>query len=115
MYPQDFLQTDELDNESDNMCRGGSADIDPLGRYVAESLYNIATVTIADLDMGIRAKGKYDFDVNDHYARRDMFDLFVDETKRCGVALYKTITSNQLLLHNLSPLSGRFFVVGKQH
>ncbi len=89
MYPQDFLQTDELDNESDNMCRGGSTDIDPLDRYVAESLYNVATVTIADLDMGIRAKGKYDFDVNGQYARRDVFNLCVDERKRCGVTFYK--------------------------
>ena len=66
------------------MCRGGSAIIDPLGRYVCEPLYNKEGMLIAELDMGIRAEGQYDFDVCGHYARNDIFTLVVDERAKTG-------------------------------
>lgn len=84
MYPKDILERGELDGEPDIMCRGGSAIIDPLGRYVCEPFYNKEGMLIAELDMGIRAEGQYDFDVCGHYARNDIFTLVVDERAKTG-------------------------------
>ena len=89
MYPEDILKTGELDGEPEIMCRGGSAVVDPLGRYVKEPLYNEAGIIVADLDMGVRAEGQFDFDVKGHYARNDVFNLIVDETKRTSVTFYR--------------------------
>lgn len=89
MYPKDILETGELDGELDMMCRGGSTIIDPLGRYVAEPLYGKEGMLIADLDMGIRAEGQYDFDVVGHYGRHDVFNLVVDERPKTGLTLVR--------------------------
>lgn len=89
MYPKDILETGELDGELDMMCRGGSTIIDPLGRYVAEPLYGKEGMLIADLDMGIRAEGQYDFDVVGHYGRHDVFNLVVDERPKTGLTFIR--------------------------
>lgn len=87
MYPEDILATGELDGEPDIMCRGGSAIFNPLGEYVAEPLYNKEGILVADLDLGMRAEGLYDFDVFGHYGRHDVFNLVVDEREKTGLTL----------------------------
>ncbi len=89
MYPKDILASGELDKEPDVMCRGGSAVFSPLGRYVCEPLYGKEGMLIADLDMGIRAEGQYDFDVCGHYGRHDVFNLVVDERPKTGLTLIR--------------------------
>lgn len=79
----------ELDSEPEVMCRGGSAVLNPLGKYVCEPLYGKEGMLIADLDMGVRAEGQYDFDVAGHYGRHDVFNLVVDEREKTGLTLIK--------------------------
>lgn len=89
MYPKEVLESGELDSEPEVMCRGGSAVLNPLGKYVCEPLYGKEGMLIADLDMGVRAEGQYDFDVAGHYGRHDVFNLVVDERAKTGLTLIK--------------------------
>ena len=89
MYPKEVLESGELDSEPEVMCRGGSAVLNPLGKYVCEPLYGKEGMLIADLDMGVRAEGQYDFDVAGHYGRHDVFNLVVDEREKTGLTLIK--------------------------
>ena len=79
MYPDDLEGLDELADQPDVMCRGGSAIISPLGDVLAGPLYDQEGTLLADLDMAEITRGKFDFDVVGHYARPDVFQLIVDE------------------------------------
>jgi nitrilase len=79
MYPTDLEGIEDLDNQPEIMCRGGSAIISPLGDVLAGPLYNEGGILYADLDMAEAARGKFDFDVVGHYARPDVFQLVVNE------------------------------------
>lgn len=72
-YPE-FLQ-EEIKNEPEIMCRGGSALISPLGAILAGPVYNEEKIITAELDMDEVGKSKFDFDVIGHYARDDVFDF----------------------------------------
>ena len=79
MYPDDLAGIDELDDQPDVMCRGGSVIVSPFGEVLAGPLYDKEGILYADLDMAEIVKGKVDFDVVGHYARPDVFQLFVNE------------------------------------
>lgn len=66
---------EEIQNEPEIMCRGGSVLISPLGEVLAGPVYNEETILIAELDMDVVAKSKFDFDVIGHYARNDVFEF----------------------------------------
>lgn len=61
-------------------CRGGSAIIGPLGDYLAGPLYDTDGLLLAELDPGALTRARFDFDVDGHYARPDVFTLHVNET-----------------------------------
>jgi nitrilase len=82
MYPTDLACYDELASSPDIMCRGGSAIVNPLGEYVAGPVFNREDILIADLDLSLIAKSKFDFDVVGHYSRPDVFQLIVNEEKQ---------------------------------
>ena len=82
MYPKDLACYKELENAPDNMCRGGSAIIDPNGDYLAGPIFDKAGILYADLDLTIIQKSRFDFDVTGHYARPDVFQLVVNEKKQ---------------------------------
>ncbi len=82
MYPQDLEYYSDLESQPDNMCPGGSAIIDPLGKYVVEPVYNREEILIADLDLTLIPRSRFDFDVMGHYARPDVFQLIVDYSKK---------------------------------
>ena len=67
------------------MSRGGSVIINPLGEILAGPNYESEAILVADLNMNQIAQGKFDFDVVGHYARPDVFSLFVDETPKVPV------------------------------
>ncbi|MDQ3812060.1 MAG: nitrilase, partial [Chloroflexota bacterium] len=67
------------------LCRGGSAIVDPLGKYLAGPLYGQEGILLADLDLSRLAEARYDFDVVGHYNRPDIFQLAVDERPRPSV------------------------------
>jgi nitrilase len=54
-------------------CRGGSAIVDPYGRYLAGPLFDAEGILYADLDLETLIKAKMDFDPIGHYARDDVF------------------------------------------
>ena len=78
MYPSDLETIEELDNQPEVMCRGGSVIISPFGEIIAGPLYDEEGILYADLDLSEIAKAKVDFDVVGHYARADIFQLHVN-------------------------------------
>ena len=76
-YPQDF-ECALGDDENTVLMRGGSAIIDPLGEVLAGPDFSQETILYADIRPEQVIRGKYDFDVAGHYARPDVFRLFVD-------------------------------------
>jgi nitrilase len=79
MYPADLDGIEDLAEQPEVMCRGGSTVISPLGEVLAGPLYDQEGTLFADLDLAEVARGKFDFDVVGHYARPDIFQLIVDE------------------------------------
>ncbi len=79
MYPADLAGVEELANQPEVMCRGGSAIISPLGDVLAGPLFDNDGMLFADLDLAEVARSKFDFDVVGHYARPDVFQLIVNE------------------------------------
>ncbi len=79
MFPEDLDGLEDLKDQPEIMCRGGSAIISPLGEVLAGPLYDQEGVLYADLNMGEIVQGKYDFDVVGHYARADVFKLLINE------------------------------------
>ncbi len=79
MYPGDLDGLEELADQPEVMCRGGSAVVSPFGKVLAGPLYDQEGTLLADLDLAEIARSKFDFDVVGHYARPDVFQLIVNE------------------------------------
>lgn len=67
------------DDPATVLMRGGSCIVAPLGQVLAGPDFDGERVVVADLDMAEIVRGKYDFDVAGHYARPDVFRLWVNE------------------------------------
>jgi len=87
MYPGDLEIIDELENQPDVMCTGGSVIVSPFGEIIAGPLYDQEGILYAQLDLTEVVRGKYDFDVVGHYSRPDVFQLIVDEEPKEPVSL----------------------------
>jgi len=59
-------------------CRGGSAIIDPYGKYVAGPIWDEEGILYATLNMDAIPMSRMDFDAAGHYARPDIFDFKVN-------------------------------------
>lgn len=81
-YPADLACHRDLEQQPEELCRGGSAIVDPLGNYLAGPLYHQEGVLYADLDLRLVTQARFDLDVTGHYARPDVFRLIVDERPR---------------------------------
>ena len=79
MYPANLEGIEDLAQQPEVLCRGGSVIISPLGEVLAGPLYDQPGILYAELDMGEVARSKLDFDVVGHYARPDVFRLLVNE------------------------------------
>lgn len=77
-YPKDYLAV-QGDDPDTLIIRGGSCIVGPLGQILAGPDYEGECILTADIDFGDIARGKYDFDVAGHYARPDVFRLYVNE------------------------------------
>lgn len=79
MYPPDLEGVEDLADQPEVLCRGGSAVVSPLGAVIAGPLYDGEGVLVSDLDLGEIPRSRFDFDVAGHYARPDVFHLTVNE------------------------------------
>ena len=79
MYPADLPGIEDLDGQPEEMCRGGSVIVSPLGKVLAGPLFGKEGILTAELDMAEVVQSKYDLDVVGHYARPDVFQLIVNE------------------------------------
>lgn len=79
MYPPDLDGIEELASLPEEMCRGGSVIVSPMGRVLAGPLFGEEGMLFAELDMAELAQSKYDFDVAGHYARPDVFQLIIND------------------------------------
>lgn len=86
MYPDDLACYPDLADAPDELCRGGSAIVDPLGRYIVEPLYHQEGILFADLNLTQIEEARFDFDVTGHYARPDVFTLRVNERPNHNVS-----------------------------
>ncbi len=85
MYPSDLETLEELSNQPNVMCRGGSVIVSPFGEVIAGPLYDKEGIIYADLDLSEITKAKIDFDVVGHYARSDIFQLHVNSKPQLPV------------------------------
>jgi nitrilase len=95
MYPADLPGIEELENQPEVICRGGSAIISPLGEVLAGPLYDQEGILYAQLDLGEIARSKFDFDVTGHYARPDVFQLTVNEAAMRSVRFGEQVLDNR--------------------
>jgi nitrilase len=82
--PEDYAAVQGNDPQT-VLMRGGSCIVGPLGKVLAGPDYDGERILSAELDMREIARGKYDFDVTGHYARPDIFRLFVNERAAASV------------------------------
>ena len=64
--------------DDEELMRGGSVIVDPMGQVLAGPLYHKEGLVSAEIDLEDIVKAKYDMDVSSHYARPDVFSLHVD-------------------------------------
>lgn len=77
MYPKDLAMVEELDSQPEEMCRGGSVIVNPMGHVIAGPLFGEEGILYAELNMDEVVRGKLDFDVVGHYNRPDVFEFKV--------------------------------------
>lgn len=75
MYPDKYQHL--LEDEPENMCRGGSVIFSPLGKKIAGPLFDKAGALVAEIDLEEINFSKLDFDVIGHYSRDDIFQFNV--------------------------------------
>ena len=76
--PSGYL-SDRFPATQEDLIRGGSCMIGPLGDVLAGPRFGAECILVADLDRGQLARAKFDFDVVGHYSRPDVFRLEVNE------------------------------------
>ena len=75
--PEDYAAI-QGDDPTTVLMRGGSCIIGPLGEILAGPNFEGPCILTAELDLNEIPRGKYDFDVVGHYARPDIFRLYVN-------------------------------------
>ncbi len=85
MFPPDIASREEFANLPNEMSRGGSCIVDPLGNFLAKPVFGKEEIIYGDIDLNRIAEAQFDFDVVGHYARPDVFQLVVNEKKQENV------------------------------
>ena len=85
MYPPNLETIEEISDQPDVMCRGGSVIIAPSGEVIAGPLWDEEGIIYAELDLNEITRAKIDFDVVGHYARPDVFKLNVNREPQLPV------------------------------
>lgn len=79
MYPTDLKYYDDLKDQPEVMCRGGSCIINPYGEYIAKPLFDRPGIITAELNLDEIVQSKYDWDPVGHYNRPEIFDFKINE------------------------------------
>jgi len=82
MLPEGIICRDELAEWPNELTRGGSCIVDPLGEFVSEPVFGEEKIIYGDIDLDKIAEAQFDFDVTGHYSRPDVFQLKVNEKKQ---------------------------------
>jgi nitrilase len=85
-YPDDY-DTGYGDDPKAVLIGGGSCIVDPHGTFLVEPARDGETILYADIDLGEIVRGSYDLDVVGHYARPDVFQLHVNESRQLPVVV----------------------------
>src|SRR5690625_1240439 len=85
MYPEEIASREEFKDAPNELTRGGSCMVDPLGEYIVEPIFGEEKIAYADIDLDKIAEAQFDFDVVGHYSRPDIFQLQVNEKKQENV------------------------------
>ena len=88
MYPSDLEGIEDLAELPEELCRGGSVIISPLGEVMEGPLYDKEGILYTELDLAQVVRSRYDFDAVGHYSRPDIFQLHVDERPKPPVNYY---------------------------
>ncbi len=75
--PEDYAAI-QGDDPTTVLMRGGSCIIGPLGQLLAGPNFDGPCILTAKLDLDEIPRSKYDFDVVGHYARPDIFRLYIN-------------------------------------
>ena len=78
-YPTDLQTIDDIKDQPDMVCRGGSCIIDPYGHAMMSPVWDEETILYADIDMTLPAACKMEHDAVGHYSRPDVLELVVHE------------------------------------
>jgi nitrilase len=81
----DMFSPIQGDDPDTILIRGGSCIISPMGEVLAGPVYSKEETIYAELDLTDIQRGKFDFDVAGHYARPDVFNLFVNTSQQESV------------------------------
>jgi nitrilase len=73
MYPEKYQAL--VENEKEEICRGGSIIVGPQGEIIAGPLFDQAGMLVEELDLEKLIANKLDFDGIGHYARKDIFQV----------------------------------------
>lgn len=84
-FPADY-RTPYGDDPETVMSRGGSCIVDPFGNFLAGPNTEGEAILVAEIDRSRIVHGKFDIDVVGHYARPDIFRLYVDEEPKRPVS-----------------------------
>ncbi|MDX2344387.1 MAG: carbon-nitrogen hydrolase family protein [Acidimicrobiia bacterium] len=85
-YPEDY-DTGYGDDPTTVLIGGGSCIVDPHGTFLAGPMRDGETILYADIDLSEIVRGSYDLDVVGHYARPDVFQLHVNESRQLPVVM----------------------------
>lgn len=85
MYPEEISSREEFENLPNELSRGGSCIVDPLGEFIVEPVLGEEKIIYADLDLTKIPEAQFDFDGVGHYSRPDIFQLVVNEKKQENV------------------------------
>ena len=77
-FPEDY-DTPYGNDPDAVLSEGGSCIVGPLGDVLAGPAWGEEAILTAEVDLGEIARGKFDLDVAGHYARPDVFRLYVNE------------------------------------
>jgi nitrilase len=76
--PNDY-EAIQGDDPKTVLMRGDSCIVSPFGRFLAGPTFEGPSILTADIDLAEIPRGKFDFDATGHYARPDVFRLYVNE------------------------------------